>query len=141
MAEDVTIHSDGAVCFVDRTAASCVRVRLEGELDAHSVPVLEAGLSRSLGPEYERIEIDLTEVSFLDSIGIRMLMSVLRRKSPGGEVRVVRPQFGGAARALDLIGFGRLVEFAPPPEAQPGRATGLSGTREPAGLPPREVRV
>ena len=53
--------------------------------------------------------LNLTEVGFIDTTGIRVLMIVLRNKRDGDEVIVVKPRANGPRRALDIVGFPRFV--------------------------------
>lgn len=79
-------------------------VAFRGELDAVTCPKLDAELSQALESDCEEIVLDLSELAFLDSSGLR---SILRARSEarqaGKRFELVRPA-GAARRALDISG-------------------------------------
>jgi anti-sigma B factor antagonist len=88
-----------------------------GELDLHA--------SRALAPELERVAtgdgellIDLSEVSFVDSLGLGAILQVHRRLSQQGRaMAVVAPQGSAAAVLLNLSGLGRRLPVYPSRQA------------------------
>jgi anti-anti-sigma factor len=52
-----------------------VRIRPVGELDLATVPVVEAQLAELWSVGFKRLVLDLRDVCFLDSTGLRMLMT------------------------------------------------------------------
>lgn len=80
------------------------RLTPTGELDIATAPILRAEFEalQSEG-DAERIVIDLTELSFMDCSGIRLLLQMNDDCGPAGQLRVVngsRP----VQRVLDLTG-------------------------------------
>jgi anti-anti-sigma factor len=73
-------------------------LRLRGELDAASVPVLWASMSRAA--EQPRT-IDLSELTFIDSSGLHALL-IIRNDYEG--VQVVNPQ-PNVRRVMDVLGI------------------------------------
>ena len=62
---------------------------VSGELDAHTGPVLRAAIIDVLAHHYALV-IDMTGVGFLDSSGLGVLVSALRRiRSVGGDLKLV----------------------------------------------------
>jgi anti-anti-sigma factor len=55
-------------------AAGDVRIVLDGELDLSSAPEFIAALQDLLAERPEELEIDLREITFLDSTGLRTLL-------------------------------------------------------------------
>ena len=51
-------------------------VRAEGELDMASAPMLEAALTTVINGGPAAVAVDLSELTFLDSAGIRVLLTV-----------------------------------------------------------------
>lgn len=112
MEGDLDIRTCGAACLA-READEGLHVVLEGDLDMASVPELERVLNLELARGYPLIHLDLKKVQFIDSVGIRLVMALYRRKHPDGEMRVVKPHSRNASHALELVGLGKLVRFAP----------------------------
>jgi anti-anti-sigma factor len=89
---DHDIDSDGSV-----------RLRLEGELDAHGAPELETVLSQSVATG-ATVKVDLTEVSFVDSSGLAALLEARTRLAAvGGTLNIVGVS-DAAARLLAIAG-------------------------------------
>jgi anti-sigma B factor antagonist len=57
-------------------------VEVQGELDAHTSPVAQQQILSLVGPG-SRILLDLTQVSFMSSAGIRMLLATHRSVKAG----------------------------------------------------------
>ena len=53
-----------------------VRVRAIGEIDMATVPVVEAHLSELMANGRKQVTLDLREVCFLDSTGLRMILEL-----------------------------------------------------------------
>ena len=87
-------HSDGTVVLA-----------AEGEVDLLSAPVLSEAITTALAGAPARLVVDLTEVSFLASIGITVLLEARRAAGDGTRVRVVAPEHGVANRTLRLTGL------------------------------------
>ncbi|MDO8210501.1 STAS domain-containing protein [Conexibacter sp. CPCC 206217] len=84
-----------------------------GELDLATAPQLLAALRAH--DDYERLVIDLRSLSFMDSSGLRLLVSERDRAVAGGyELRLVR----GGAEIGRLLRLTRLDEKLPFVEAE-----------------------
>lgn len=97
-----------AACAFDRPYPDCTRISIRGELDACSAPQVEEEILATLAPSPVMV-IDLREVEFIDSTGIRLLVRVVSRRSGTEEVYVINPRSQGARRALDIVGLNRVV--------------------------------
>ncbi len=91
----VTAHESG----------SAVVLAVAGEVDLLSAPVLGDGVTTALAGAPELLVIDLSEVSFLASIGITVLLEARRAAGPATRVRVVAPEAGVVNRTLRLTGL------------------------------------
>ena len=86
-------------------------VSVRGEVDAHVAPQVAAELERLEGDGADRITVDLTEVPFLDSSGIGVLLAAAKRLgrsrltvvAPGVPIRRAL-EITGADRVLDVVG-------------------------------------
>ncbi|BCX02730.1 MAG: anti-sigma factor antagonist [Candidatus Roseilinea sp.] len=62
--------------------------------------------------------IDLSEVPFMDSSGMAVLVSILKRaRQAGGDVKLVWPRIKAARRILHLTKFDRVFDIADTAEA------------------------
>ena len=57
------------------TAAQTAQVRLSGELDIATAPTLEEKLGE-LSPEITQVVLDLRELAFIDSTGLRVVLGL-----------------------------------------------------------------
>ncbi|HEX2503962.1 MAG TPA: ATP-binding protein, partial [Miltoncostaeaceae bacterium] len=93
---EVSRHGDAS--------GAAVLVRLTGEVDHASAPVLLAQMRREIAPGDE-LTVDLREVPFLDSAGTRLVGELLPRTGAARLRLVVRPG-STAHRAIELAGLG-----------------------------------
>lgn len=86
-----------------------------GELDISTLPDFRAALSEVQRQQVQRVEVDLSRTTFLDSTCIGALVSADQAlRAEGGWLRVVGSQ-GMVKRALDLTGVSGLLSAAAPP--------------------------
>ena len=84
-------------------------VEVGGEIDLHSAPQLRATLLKPTEGEKPRLVVDLSEVSFIDSTGIGVLVEALKRaREAGGALH-----FCGASprvrRVFEITGLLRVL--------------------------------
>ena len=114
---------DGLTLTVLRSDSLRSSLRAVGELDAVGAAVLSAALGeqRELGRRY--IRLDMSDIAFLDSAGMRVLAAehgaFLRRRG----TLIITGLTGRARRVLELVGLDRelllLDPFAPVSALQP----------------------
>lgn len=86
-------------------------------IDAFSAPELRARVDEMLANGTTRFILDLEAVPFLDSSGLAVLVSLLKRaREAGGDVKLVQPQAPAAQRILKLTKFDRVFDLAATPE-------------------------
>lgn len=87
-------------------------VLVEGELDAYSAPVLEAAISGHTGAD---LRLDLSGVSFIDSTGIRVVVTADNRLREQDHRLVVVHPSPSVLRLLQLTSLDErfVVEGAP----------------------------
>ena len=100
-----------AVCTFDHPHPGCTRIGISGELDACSVPFVEEEIRRHLTPDSPSVILDLADLGFIDSTGIRLLIQMLRRKEAAAEFIIVTPQAGAPRRALEILGLPQVVRM------------------------------
>jgi anti-sigma B factor antagonist len=83
-------------------------LRAQGEIDVASAPEFHASLSDLIREDTEILIVDLSEVSFMDSTGLGVLVGVEKQMSEAGhEMRLVvtQPQI---TRLLELTGLNEV---------------------------------
>jgi anti-anti-sigma factor len=81
-----------------------LRVTLSGELDASAVQAFRAAVEDSDLP-WRRAELDLSDVAFMDSTGLGVLLGLHERaREEGREVVLARPS-APVMRLLELTGL------------------------------------
>ena len=85
----------------------------EGEIDAASVGAFRNALSEAAAAGADRLVIDLSDVSFIDSTGLGALLDVHNRlRRDNRQLIVVAPSGSAAAVLVELAGLrGRLAIF------------------------------
>jgi anti-sigma B factor antagonist len=95
--------------FVERDPQDTVVVHVHGELDAATAPSLRLELQELIdrhGPV--RVTLDLTDVTFLDSTGLSVLLGGTRRaREEGGDLIMLNPG-RGLTRVFQLAGLADL---------------------------------
>ena len=81
-------------------------VAFRGELDAATCAQLDSEFAAALDSDCEEIVLDLSELAFLDSSGLRSILRArTHARDAGKRFELVRPG-GMAQRALDVSGLG-----------------------------------
>lgn len=85
-----------------RDDACCVRV--SGEVDVSNAAELRKALDEALANATDAIEVDLSEVSYIDSTGIGVLVGAWHRASDANLSLVVTNPQRNVARVLAMLG-------------------------------------
>lgn len=86
-----------------------LRLRLTGELDLATVPVLEDRLTR-LQATSSAVRLDLSELDFIDSTGIDLLVRIAGAARTNGWQLQIEPDLApNVKRVLALTGVERIV--------------------------------
>ena len=87
-------------------------------IDAFSAPKLREQLDALLEKGVTRFVLDLSHVPFLDSAGMAVLVSLLKRtRNQNGDVRLVWPAEEAARRILRLTKFDKVFTMSESVEA------------------------
>jgi anti-sigma B factor antagonist len=84
-------------------------LRARGEIDVASVPVFQARLQQLVAGRSPRVVVDMTDVQFIDSAGLRVLVDGLttaRRRD--GDLRVACPR-ASLRRTFEITGLDQLL--------------------------------
>jgi anti-anti-sigma factor len=103
-----------SISMSDRDGRAVVLVR--GELDLATAPDLEEVVSERLDAGQD-VTVDLRELEFMDSSGLRVLVSAHYRASGDGtRFVIVRPREGGeVAKILSIAGIDQELELVDEP--------------------------
>lgn len=91
-----------------------VVVRAVGEVDLATVEKLDEPLTELRTNGFAQIEIDLREVTFMDSTGLRLLVGWRRRSLiEDFDLRIVLDPDGPVARVVELTGLQEVLLNTP----------------------------
>ena len=97
-----------------------VTIAIKERLDVVSAPQLKAEVERFLDEGVADFVVDLAETPFMDSAGMAVLVSLLRRcRQTGGSVKLVWPRAEAVRRTLQLTQFDRIFDFIEPQARTP----------------------
>ncbi len=85
---------------------------IAGELDLNTVPELARRVEDGLGEEVGRVTLDLSELTFMDSSGLRLLIELNQRAGRDDwELRLIAPKHESASAVLRLTGADAALPF------------------------------
>ena len=85
-------------------------LRVEGELDAATAPVLEEALRRAANEgANERLVLDFSNLTFVDSAGLSVLVAAHKRLQRDGAELVVAAPSAAVRRLFDIAGLDRVL--------------------------------
>jgi anti-anti-sigma factor len=87
------------------------RIRLVGELDLSTKPILEEELGAAEHGGAERLVLDLAELEFIDSSGIRTLLEAVQRSRRDSDRLVMTRPGRIVERTLRLTGVVEVLPF------------------------------
>jgi anti-sigma B factor antagonist len=82
-----------------------------GELDLGSAPVLESELSNPVAASYRHIVVDLTQLAFMDSRGLRALVQAHKTAQSSHKAFSLRRGGRQVQRLFDVTGRSALFTF------------------------------
>jgi anti-anti-sigma factor len=89
------------------------RLRLSGELDIASLQRLQGAVDDVLAAGAQRVQIDLSELTFVDSSGLRQFILIASRAAAEGwALSLIRPT-GASLAVFELTGADRNLPFEP----------------------------
>lgn len=92
-----------------------VRVE-ERRLDASKAPTFKHEVNQVLGEGVTRLVLDLGEVEFIDSSGLGVVVSVLKRLGPSGNLAIANAN-GAVRRLFSLTRMDRVFTLYDSPQA------------------------
>ena len=102
----------------EREEAGVKVIEVAGELDLTTAPRLSARLDARRIGRRRRLLVDLTDVDFCDSTGLRALLGAASEvRAHGGRFAIVCPPSGDVARLLEIVGAGEWMAIHADPES------------------------
>jgi anti-sigma B factor antagonist len=101
---------DVGLTLSTETSSGAAVVKVAGELDMATAPLFEAEVLPSL--ESERVVIDLTDCTFVDSSALRALLQTQRRVVDAGGKFAIIATSPATTRVLELATLDRFVPVA-----------------------------
>jgi anti-sigma B factor antagonist len=77
-------------------------IRLVGELDPHTSPLLEQEIDDGLSSAPARLVLDMSELRFIDSSGLRVLIKAHKSLGAAGKELVLRAPNETAVRLFEI---------------------------------------
>jgi anti-sigma B factor antagonist len=93
------------------TVGTTATITLTGELDASTAPVLRSLVDRVATENAEHLTIDMADLGYMSSAGIRCLVYAHQSATPGADITLLDPQ-PEVAEVLKLAGLDRAIAFA-----------------------------
>ena len=95
-------------------------VALEGEIDLSTAPEAERRIAEAEDAEPERLIVDLRAVTFMDSSGLRILLTAHRRAEEQGRGFALITGGDAVERLLSVTGLAGRIEVLPGSAAADG---------------------
>lgn len=86
-----------------------VRLRLAGDVDAATAPLLEAQITEAVRAGYAQVILDFGNLKFIDSSGLSVLVSNHKRLRDAGGDLVVESPPPAALRLFEIAGLDRVL--------------------------------
>ncbi len=84
-------------------------ITVSGELDLATVPAMRGALLGAVDRRARRLVLDLSGVTFIDSVGVGAVLHAKRRLGADGAVAVVLAPDSYARVILDVVGADRVL--------------------------------
>jgi anti-sigma B factor antagonist len=114
------VSSSAALTVRDISAGGHHRLLLAGELDIASTPILEATIASLCDNGTSAIVLDLSELTFMDSTGLRAVLAADRLCGGKGHSFSVAGAGGPVRRLFELTGVTDALQFEPDGPAPAG---------------------
>ena len=88
-----------------------VLIECEGDYDFETIPNLRQKLKECVPDKFNKIVVYLSRVEYLDSTGVGLFASLLKKAHENGKKLVFVGARGQPRAVLDIIGFDDLVEY------------------------------
>jgi anti-anti-sigma factor len=98
--------------ITQRSTGSTLTMSVTGELDLRTVETLSRHLDDALGQRITALTVDLRELAFMDSCGLRFLIELNdRARQQAWQLRLITPKHEAAALVLRVTGADTALPF------------------------------
>jgi anti-anti-sigma factor len=98
----------------ERATEPTLELSVTGELDMNTVELLAKHVERSLADGPRALRLDLAELGFMDSSGLRFLIDLYdRSRQEDWKLEIVRPRNEAATMVLRATGADTALPFEP----------------------------
>ena len=95
-----------------RTDGQVVVHRIAGRIDTSTSPAVEAAIKAKLAEDSTRILLDMREVTYVSSAGLRVVLLVAKQaKAANGSLALFGLQ-PSVREVFDISGFGKIIPIA-----------------------------
>ncbi|HET9257191.1 MAG TPA: STAS domain-containing protein [Pseudonocardiaceae bacterium] len=92
-----------------------IRISVGGEIDLENAATVEREISAAVPDRPATVSVDLTNLTYMDSVGIRIIFDLASRLQKSGIVLELIASLGSPARQLlDISGINGLATLHPP---------------------------
>ena len=96
----------------EQATAPTLELSVTGELDMNTVELLAKQVERHLAEGTRAMRLDLAELSFMDSSGLRLLIDLYdRSRRDDWDLKIVRPRSEAATMVLRATGADTALPF------------------------------
>lgn len=106
--------SDGPLVVKTTRDAEGYRISLRGELDLANAATAETQLRKALEAGDAPVIVDMSELEFIDSTGIALLVAALTPNGNSVELRFVPSTSPAVTRVLELTGIAERLPLVEP---------------------------
>jgi anti-sigma B factor antagonist len=92
----------------ENLAGDLIIIRLEGEVDLYAAPELKDRVNGAIEKGRNKLILDLSEATFIDSTTLGILVSGMKRLRPRGGLLAVLCPDPTMARIFDITGLNRM---------------------------------
>jgi len=86
-------------------------IRVTGELDVYTAPVLRERLREMIGPASTAVVVNLSELTFIDSTGLGVLVGAFKRAQSVGVDLILEEVRPSAVKVFELTGLTRMFRI------------------------------
>lgn len=96
---------------IQRGDVEIAKVKIEGYLDSSTFPQLQEYLTSLVNEGQVRLLLDLSDLDYISSAGLGVLMGMLREvRDKGGDLKIVN-MTEKIERVFNLLGFSRILRL------------------------------